>query len=270
MSLMVQYKKQNDTDRHPSAPIWANCPWEEIVQGVISGAVYWDDFMFPSTAAATHTDHLYWDITTVTDGAISYVAAGPYGELLVDAEDQTADQGINVQHSGDHWTLGAGKNLWFEARAKFTGIVNPDQFFIGLHDPSTVIIASGAKAVAAVDFIGFFQDAGTTAGNLEFQSCIESTASSALAVVPLDTSGDATTFANATYYKVGFTVRYDDPDNYGSATIVPYVNGVPHGTKITTGIPDEAMALSLVCQTENGTTTANMTLDWVRIAQLVP
>jgi hypothetical protein len=164
----------------------------------------------------------------------------------------SADDGVNAQVIGLPWDPAANKPIWFEARVKFSDVATtPDQFLIGLAAADTTLIAAGI-ADDVVDKCAFIIDTTVSAGEIDLITSL----TSAEAYTNVKTGA-----ANDTYYKLGFILI--------PASVTPYVDGVA-GTAFTTvaNIPTAPMTLSLVSQCEQTSADAEMSVDWVRIAQL--
>lgn len=240
----------SSTNNVPSYAIWETCPWNEMLADPSLGYAYFEDYLGP----LDNTDDDGFAITATTSGALTpHTDAG--GSLLVDsAGNASADDGIEAQVLGVRWKPAAGKKLWFEARVRMTDIdTTPDQFYLGLASIDTSLIASGVIDDVASK-VGFFTDDGTTAGQMEFIA-------SKGASEEIQTDA-ATGLVDATWVNLGFVID-------GVTSITPYVNGVA-GTALTDtdDIPIVAMTLSYVAKCEQTAADAEMSVDWVRIAQL--
>jgi len=230
----------------PSEDLWEDCPWDEIAKNPGLGIVYFDDFMGPANLVTAEG----WTITQVTTGTLSLVASEG-GELKFDsAGSTTADDGVQAQLLNCRFLPVAGKTIWFEARVKMNDAT--DQYFIGLAATDTTLIASGVIDDVS-DKCGFFHHAASTDNKI---SSITARAAAD------DATADVATNTDATYMTVGFRIS-------GLTSVEFYVNGVLVETGSTAAnIPNAAMCLSGVAQIEGTGADAEMSVDWVKIAQL--
>lgn len=234
--------------RGPSPNIWGDCNWGELAQGV-GGFAYFNDYM--GDIDVTTGDG--FTITTVNSGAVAGVATEKGGVLLVDSAGNNApDDGINVQLTNCMVKPEAGDKVYFEARVKMndtSALIS--QFYIGLAGVDTTLIAAGVLD-DTVDKAGFFRQGDTTADKLE---CVTARTSAE------DVTADVATVADNTYVKLGFVID-------GLTSIKFYVNGVLVETGTTAAnIPNAVMCLSYVAQTEGASKDAELSVDWVRVAQ---
>jgi len=239
----------------PSPLIWADCPVLELIEDPSKGYYYFEDFVGPLNP----TDDDGYAITTTTSGELRKADyAG--GAMVVDsAGHASADDGIEAQLAGECWKPAANKTLWFEARVKFSDVATtPDQFFIGLATTDTSLFAGGELDESNNSLLGFYTDANSTAGDIEFISCKAGSAE-------IDTDGGGGDAEDDTWYKLGFKVYTEE----GQLKVDYFVDGELVGTITDTDdIPVTEMALSFVAKCEQTSADAEMTVDWVRIAQL--
>jgi hypothetical protein len=233
----------------PSKTLWNDCPWDEIVKDPNIGHSYFTHYLDPIDV--TNDDG--YDIDTVTSGAIDGVATIATGALLVDsAGNASEDDGINVQLTNCGVLPTASTEIWFEARVQMndtSALIS--QFFVGLCEVQTAIIASGALEDTD-DKCGFFRQGDTTGDRLE---------SVTARAAADDITADVATVADATWVKLGFKIT-------GLSTVEFYVDGVLVETGSTAAnIPNKLMVLSYVAQTQGASKDAELTIDWVRIAQ---
>ena len=231
----------------PSPLIWDACPILEMMVDPTVGFHFFDDYMGPIDI--TTTDGFI--ITALNSGVISAVATVPGGVLLVDSAGFTAnDDGVNVQLPNCMVLPAAGTTIRFEARVamKDTGT---DQYFIGLAGIDTTLIAAGVLD-DTVDKVGFFRHAATTADRLSVVTARTSDE---------DVDADKATVVDNAYIKLGFVID-------GLTTVKWYVNGVlVHTSSVTDQIANAVMCLSYVAQVEQNAADAELSVDWVRIAQ---
>lgn len=237
----------------PSPLIWDDCPVLEMMVDPTVGYHYFDDFFGNSVApgaGAAAADG--WTLTQATSGTMGSVI-GVGGVVQLSAGAATADQGINAQLLNCCVKPAAEKTIWFEARVKVSHIDN--QIFVGLASTDTSLIATGALDETNPSLIGFFTDVNST--STKYGTCTSKAGTN-------DTTEDiAVGFAAATWAKVGFKVT-------GVSKVEFFYDGALVETGETANaIPDAVeLALSLVCQNEDGANTNTLDVDWVRVAQL--
>lgn len=230
----------------PSEALWEDCPWDEIQKNPGLGITYFNDFVGTENLVTGEG----WVITATTTGTLSLVAAEG-GELKFDsAGSTTADDGVEAQLLNCRVLPAAGKTIWFEARVKMNDAT--DQYFIGLAATDTTLIAAGVIDDVS-DKCGFFHHAASTDNKI---SSITARAAAD------DATADVATNTDATYMTVGFRIS-------GLTSVEFYVNGVLVETGSTAAnIPNAAMCLSGVSKIEGTGADAEMSVDWVKIAQL--
>lgn len=249
----------------PSPTLWADCPWSEY-SNAVGGITFFNDYVNrlgggQQVLTGTSTTEIAdWIQTEVTSGetARSEVAGGV---LRVSSEGHAnTDDGLTVMYRATPFIPADGKTIWFEARVAMTdidaGAGAEDQFFIGLADTITDALPSGVVD-DTVDKIGFYHDDGETTETL----CFITADGDAEEI----TTGAATGLADGTFVKLGFKCTMSGTDQ----VVTPYVNGVA-GTAHTTEskLPDgTGMGVCLAAVSE-GTTTALLDVDWVRVAQI--
>jgi hypothetical protein len=210
---------------HKNNPgLWATCPLLEYLSDPSIGVYLREDFV-SYNAAATSGDYVLTQATAGT-GAISTAAPGVF-EL--DCNSTTEGQGAQIQRVKSAFLPAAGKDIWFETTLKVVDTYDKIEFFAGLSEIDTSIIASQANSSA--NHIGW--QCVTDNGILLFSA--EKAGAGATTA--------ATTLAEATYVKLGFRVK-------GVTEIEQYINGVLVGTNhVTANIPVVAVYPSFVCQT---------------------
>ena len=230
----------------PSPVIWKDVDVLDLLLNPQHGVYYFDDFMGPIDVTTGDG----WTLTQVTSGAISGVATEQGGVLLVDsAGNAGADDGVNAQLKNCMVKPASGVKIYFEARVKMNDAT--DQYFIGLAGVDTTLIAAGVLD-DVVDKCGFYHEAASTDNKI-------SAVSSRLASEEKD--ADVADNADGTYVKLGFIID-------GLSRVDYYVNGVNVGNCVdTSDIPNAVMCLSAVAQIEVAGADAEMSIDWVRIAQ---
>lgn len=256
MSYYKRYAGDASSDTGPSGALWCDCPVEAMEADPSIGYIYWNDFVGPTDP----TDDDGWAITATTTGSIVTADMAGGGIVFDSAGHNAADDGIEAQMPGESWVPAAGKTLWFEVRVKMTDVdTTPDQFFVGLSTTDTTLMAAGVLDAASNSLIGFYTDSATaSAGTMAF---ITDKASST------ETDADAVAeIADATFVKLGFKVY---TTSAGALALDYYVDGVKIGTVTDTDdIPIVEMCLSFVSKCEQTSADAELTADWVRIAQL--
>lgn len=211
---------------HPSH-MWKDAP---ILESLFDPhiAVVLDENWQSYDPEATNGDYVLTQATAGT-GAISTAAPGV---LELDCNSTTQGQGVQIQRVKSAFVPAAGKHIWFECRIKVVDTFDKIQFFAGLSEIDTSVIAGGANSSA--NHIGW-EIATAGAGVTTFVG------------EKAGTRGTKTgpTLAEATYVTLGFYVD-------GVTSIQQYVNGVATGTPIlTANIPIVAMYPTFVCQTDD-------------------
>lgn len=222
--------------------LWADCPLQEYLHDPSIG-VYLNETFTSYNAASTTGD---WVLTQATQGTAAISTAAP-GVLELDSNSSTSTQGANLQRVKSVFVPAAGKDLWFEVSVKVVDTFDKVEFFAGLSEVRTAIIASSANA--SDNHIGW--QCVTDDGVLLF-SAEKATAGATKAAV---------TLAEDTYVKLGFKVS-------GVTGIQQYINGVAVGTAhATANTPVLALVPSFVCQSA-GTNDPIAHLRNLRIFQL--
>jgi hypothetical protein len=254
-----------DTAASPTGPgedLWQDCPWLEMLSNPGVGFAYFDDYaIHPQVGVgydATTIDVgtlgiLGWTTTVVSTGSVA-VATEKHGVMKLSSNTTNDDNGIQAQLLSCYVDPAADKTIWFEARVKFD--TGTDQYFVGLASADTTLIASGALDETNPSYAGFARDVNTTAAKLECVNAIGSGGNQANATGDVDVT-------NGTFLNLGMRIT--------STSIQYYVDGVltdTHTNTTTASIPTAALALSLVSQSESGTTKDALSVDWVRVAQL--
>lgn len=225
--------------------LWADCPLAEFAHDPSIGRLL-DEQWNSYDAAATTGDYVLTQATAGT-GAIDTAETGV---LLLDSNSTTDTQGANLQRVKSLWVPAVGKDLWAEFWVKVVDTAAVVQFFVGLSDVETAIIASSANA--SDNHIGW--QCVSEDGVLLFTSEKAGTGATRA----------ATTLVEATYVKLGLKIKTVD----GALTVQQYVDGVLTGTDTATAnIPVVALCPSFVCQT-SGTADPIMHIRPYRIFQL--
>lgn len=232
----------------PSDAIWSTCPWEELESDPSLGFTYFNDYMGPIDVTTGDG----WVLTQVTSGDLTPGVTEAGGVLVVGSGgNASADDGVNAQLTNCMVKPAAGVKIWFEAKVKVVD-AGDDQYFIGLAGVDTTLIAAGIMD-DAVDKAGFFRIAASTADKI---SSITARTSAD------DATADVADLVDDTYVRLGLMID-------GLTSIKFYVDGVLVETGATAdNIPNAVMCLSAVAQVEQTSADADLSIDWVRIAQL--
>ncbi len=236
----------------PSPLIWGDCPLLDMMLDPTVGYYYFDDFMGQTIDPGATANNGGWTVTRATSGTIGSVI-GVGGELHLSAGATTDDQGINAQLLNCCVKPTADKTIWFEARVQVSNIDN--QVFVGLGSTQTAIITSGALDESSASLVGFFTDVNSATTKY---GTITSKAGNN------DTTEDiAVGLAATTWAKLGIKIT-------GITQVEFFYDGVLVETGVTAASIADAveMAFSLVCQSEDGSSTNTLKVDWVRMAQL--
>lgn len=259
--------------RQLSPDIWNDCDVIDKAGPTPGlGSYYFNDFMNPVDVATTKD----FTITTVTAGALTFTDARD-GVLLFDsAGNNEPDDGVNVQFTGDNlgetWLPEVNEKLWFEVLAKVNVINN--QFFIGLCDTETAIMISGALDYDSRSMIGFYIDVDTTAGYVEFVSANSGSATADSDVFNCASGGAVVVLDE--WFKVGFVVEevsgafviktYCKPSASASRKDVRG-NWMTTAASVPITAASDEMCISAVSQCEQVDSDAEMSWDWVCVAQ---
>lgn len=252
--------------RGPSPDLWGDCPWGEYTSGLGNGVTYLNEYIGrlgggqQILTGTSTTEIADWIQTQVTSGlTVRSEVVG--GVLRVSSQaSSAANDGLTVMYRATPFIPTDTKTIWFEARVAMTdvdaGAGAEDQFFIGLCNTITSALPSGVVD-DTVDKVGFFHHDGSTVSTLSFIT--------AKTTVEEITTSAVTGLTDGTFVKIGFKI-----DWVGSVqTITPYVDGVAgtvHNTASQVPTTGTGLGICLAAVSE-GTTTALLDVDWVRIAQ---
>jgi hypothetical protein len=238
-----------DTQDGPSQAIWGGVDLNAL-RNMSGGFLYEDDFM----GGIDVTNDDAWAIDTTTSGAIAPDTTDEGGVIVFDsAGNATADDGINAQLTNCGVLPAAGKTIYFEARVKMVD-TGDDQYYIGLCEVQTAIIASGVVEDTD-DKCGWFRDSGASPADDKLSTIISRAAAE-------NEGADKASVADDTWVKLGFVIN-------GLTDVKFYVNGELVQTNTTTAsIPNKFMCLSFVSQVEQTSADAELRVDWVRLAQV--
>lgn len=255
----IRFAGENDT-LGPSANIWHHTvPLIAAHQRGEYGAVYayqHDDF-------SKALDDEEYVVTQAGAGTFLRVtptnAATSRNVARIDVASTTENQGINVQYglasaaAIPAFIPLAGHTIFFECMLRFNESLttSPPDFFVGLSEADTTIIASGANSSA--NHVGF--EIIDEDGTLDF---VSEKASSR------DKDDTVTTVVEDTFYKLGFII-------HGVTKIEKFIDGVVDPTVMTdtNDLPIVAMAPSFVAQA-SGTASAQpeVDIDWWQCLQV--
>ena len=237
--LMTRYDNPGN-GRDLSQKLWYGAALHPIMQSPGSGFEVFDDFLANYADLADGG----FVVTQATSGTFASGAAEG-GIAIADPGAITAEQGVNVQVDSAQFVPQDGSKIYFEARVKASAITSGINFFLGLAEVDTTVIAS--SAISTANHVGF--SSVTADGILLFNS----------EKAGAGDTGACTTLVADTYVKLGF--RIDGLDK-----ITQYVNGVETGTaKVTANIPIVALVPTLVCQAKG--TRNTITIDFWKITQ---
>lgn len=151
----IDFLKNNsaDTNRQFSPAIWADCPWNSIVDGSIPGLLFYDDFQdFPLIATqTTEINHGKYKIFATASCSVSRVSAVNSVEIaggaLSTSLAATANSATLAQSYPSYLLSGltatSGK-LWFEACVAVDVVTaNAHGFFVGLAEVEQWTLATG-------------------------------------------------------------------------------------------------------------------------------
>lgn len=222
-----------------SYDLWRDCKIETLENDYNRGYAFRDQFLSLPTGKYTATP------ATAGTFALSDLEGGV---ALADCNSATATQGINVQLNSTvgaaFFTQAAGK-LWFEARVKVADIATGPEFFCGLSEIDTTVIAASANSSA--NHIGF--ESVSDDGVLLFHAEVAGSRTSSTATIH--------TLVDDEYVRLGFKV-------VDRTRIEVWVNGSKVDT-LTAGFPLVGLVPTLVCQS-GGTTDPIASLDWWDVA----
>jgi len=236
MSERITIYDNPGNGRELSQALWANCPRESIMANPGQGKYFHDDFMDLPTGKYT--------VTQATSGTF---AAGTVegGAAVADPGAATATQGPNIQLDSAQFKPAAGKKIYFEARIKASAITSGINFFLGLAEVDTTVIAT--NAVSTANHVGF--SSVTADGILLFNSEKAGTGD----------TGACTTLEADTWVKLGFLID-------GVDSIKQFVDGVETGTaKVAANIPIVELVPTLVVQAKG--TQNTVSIDYISVFQ---
>ena len=203
---------------------------------------YFDDFIVVPVGA-DNADPTGWTVTAITgdagDGTLT-AGVGGGGELIITTDD-TENDGINIQHTGEQWLLATGDPLYFGTRLKVNTADGTD-LIVGLALTDTGLWGGVTDGI-------YFESADATAV-CTFVTEKDSTETS-------DTS--AGTLVDNTYSVLEFF--WD-----GVSRVNAYFDDVLVATSITNIPTDEELSFSIELLA-GGSGADTVTIDWIRVIQ---
>jgi len=227
--------------------IWEDCPLLAIRSDPSVGLIWENDF----NHYATTEDGLTSTITN--SGATGILASGAYGQLELQPSDGTvADNDETYVGSTTALVVPAtGKDVWFEARVKFTEANTDDaNIIVGLSSTyaANTLVDDGAGPAANYTGVVFYKVDGGTTWIGENSTTTNQTTVTGLA-----------TRQSGSWARLGFHME-------SNTLITWYINGEAVGAS-TTNMP--AAAMGLVFGVKNGDTNEDILyVDWFRLVQL--
>lgn len=279
---MVGYKANLgavDTTRRVSQNIWGDCPWRDILEGNISGTVFYDDFVdynLPAVQTTEVTQGRYKAYCAtagawIADNMPHSTTAGVAGGIISGLCDTDGDaMAIGTQSSPILLTTTQVGKVWFEARIATTSILtNMGQLFLGLGEnnvttfSATVPLGNANATSNALAMIGFNRlEDGLGVLNTSY-------ADHAVAWTDIQASADTTLAAN-TFIKLGMTVDFSD----ASRCVRFFVNNIECTTAMTkaallatTFLDVSGLGPLLAFYADSSGTADYVYLDWWRCAQ---
>lgn len=261
-----------DTSRTSTRAIWANIPWDAILNGTREGSVFFDDFKnMPnlSVDADLHKYAAYID----TGATINQVADSEHGGvvLLTDADDnQEASIGTGGNTGGMSKFILQGTavphTIAFECRVKVLNLVG--SAYIGFAEEGLVAndgLLSDTGTLADKDLLGFFLPEADPDG-WDFVYNKESGAA------PTTKIADIHTAVADTYVKFGILYHYKNP---ADKQIKVFKNGVINSTFVTKANIDDTTnfpggeEMGLIMAVKNVTDIRSLTTEWWKAALVV-
>lgn len=224
--------------------LWKDCPLLEYVFDPSIGVLLNETFQ-ELDAEATNGE---WVATQATAGTLANSALD-IGTALFDCNSTTDTQGIQGQRVKSLFLPVAGSDIWMEWECKIADTPDFCQFFGGLSEIDTTLIASSLNSSA--NHIGFET---VSEDNIAIFAGEKAGARGTVAA--------AHTFVDDTWVKMGFKV-------VGVTSITPYVNGAALTALATANVPIVAMYPSFVCQTA-GTNDPILHVRALRVFQTRP
>jgi hypothetical protein len=231
--------------------MWATCPLAAIQDDPSLAFVYYNDFFTLSTGeeglAVTATNSGPPTTLTAAAGYMGGVCSLPCSDGSVADNDE-----IYLGSEAKNWILQAGKDLWFEARIKFTEANLDDaNIIVGLSTlyNANILVDNGAGPAADYDGIVFFKVDGGTVWQGETSVATAQNTDASLA-----------TRRSGVWQRLGFHVAG------GTTRVDFYIDGSVVGSSAAS-LPTAAMGLLLGAK--NGDVNLEtLYVDYVKIVQL--
>ncbi len=260
MPYMAKYQSSaGDTTRMLSPGIWGNCPLEEI-QKYKTGVFDFEDF-YAFNIGSTGTAHSGREIV-LTNSTIA--PADEIGGVAVFTNGDTDnDEAIIGPNFGAFKiTKGNGMPLWFECRLKEAGVADANtNTFVGLIEPAiaTDIPITDSNALADKNMIGW---ARLASDGDTFEPQYKADGQTAQIVL-----ADAVTPVAATYLKLG--MYFDGKETVKFYKDGLFVTGASIGATALDAVtfPSDICLGWVVATKSDNATTANMSIDWIAVAQ---
>jgi hypothetical protein len=245
-----------DTQDSPSQAIWAGVDLNAL-RNLGGGFLYENDFMdrIPNAnvGSSTTITTADWTLTAVTEGGVHRLSIAGGGMLVDSAGNATADDGVEAQLVNCAVVPAAGAKIYFEARVKMKD-TGDDQYYIGLAAVDTTLIAAGVVD-DVVDKAAFFRDSGGSPADDKLSTIISRGDAE-------NEGADKASVADDTWTKLGIVID-------GLTSVKFYQDGkLVHTNTTTASIPNALMCLSFVAKVEQTSADAELSIDWVRLAQV--
>jgi len=242
----------------PSPKIWSSCPVLPIMLDPTKGFVYFNDFLegFTDVSAdgfASGGGGL--KLTEASAGTLKNLPALPGGVVEILSAAATVDTGAVMQIPGCEVEPASGTTIYMEWRCLIN--VGGGQMFMGLcNDDTTSVVANTDLVVTNKDYAGFYRDSGT--GDTDWSVGVCDGSSS-------ETADDKVTAASESAYEK-FGLVFEGIGAVSGSKVTFFHKGEPvYATHDINDLP-----LLLMCPVfqahSDGTDTAKILLDWVRIA----
>jgi len=273
MTQSIVYRGDN-TGAFLSGGVWADCPWEEILQRKI-GYGYFLDFLSIEddgtiTSVATRIyDGVNCQVWGDAAGTVLPVADELGGVIALFSTNDNQQVSIQVGSAGIasfgppfQITQNAGK-MWFECRLKTNTITTSEQgFFVGLAadiTQSAILPLTATAAIGDINCVGFHKpEANTTAFDTSYK---------ADGVTAVEVNSDVGTLVADTYVKLG--MRFD-----GASTLRFYIDGVEQASTKTipdatgTDFPADVQMTPIISCIAGTNNDQQLEVDWISCYQL--
>lgn len=268
------------TDRSPSWAVWRKCPWNNLMDGSVEGAWFWDDFLsFNITPATTEGNwgagNNYAQFSS-TGGTIANDVTELGGAVAIGSDGD--NEGTSFRTLGVPFKISQStKRFWFEARILTSTITDAKHnIFLGLMQDvalTATVPITAAGALADTNLVGFQrpESARSTAGT---GGAIMNTVYKADGVTAVTVQTDAVALVASTYTKLGITYEptgdkagnfalkfWQDGTQLSTVKLIPSAAGTDFPNDINLG-------LVFAVLNATGTTPGTSSIDWWRAAQL--